>query len=110
MLLANQKQIKEPIAGKLGDEFNKYFIDADWLETQKEYVPQLAYPLVYSNYNEYKIIATIGTVGWKKPSDTDMNSTNCLLNSYANSEHSRVYGYNPYSTEIASLVREGFMS
>jgi hypothetical protein len=39
-----------------------------------------------------------------------MNSTNCLLNSYANSIHIRDYGYNPYSLEIANLVREGFLS
>ena len=39
-----------------------------------------------------------------------MNSTNCLLNSYANFIHIRDYGYNPYSLEIASLVREGFLS
>lgn len=110
MMLANQKQIKQPFVDKLGEEFNKYFLDANWLEGQKEYIPSLAYPLVHSNYSEEKIIETIGTIGWKKPSDTDMNSTNCLLNSYANSEHSRVYGYNPYTLEIAGLVREGFMS
>jgi hypothetical protein len=110
MILANQKQIKAPITGKLGDEFNKYFIDDKWLEAEKDNIPQLAYPLVYSDYNEEKIIATIGRIGWKKPSDTDMNSTNCLLNSYANSEHARSYGYNPYSLEIANLVREGFLS
>jgi predicted PP-loop superfamily ATPase len=110
MILANQKQIKEPFTRNLGNEFNKYFIDANWLETQKENIPSLAYPLVHSNYDEDKIIDTIGTIGWRKPSDTDMNSTNCLLNSYANSEHTRIYGYNPYSLEIASLVRDGFMS
>lgn len=110
MLLANQKQLKDPISEKFGHEFDKYFIDPKWLESEKEFVPKLAYPLVYSNYDEDKIIDTIGSIGWKKPLDTDMNSTNCLLNSYANSEHLKMYGYNPYSLEIANLVREGFMS
>jgi tRNA(Ile)-lysidine synthase TilS/MesJ len=110
MILANQKQIKNPICKRFGDEYDKYFISDEWLENQKGYVPQLAYPLVYSNYNEDKIIHTIESIGWKKPSDTDMNSTNCLLNSYANSEHARTYGYNPYSLEIANLIREGFLS
>lgn len=110
MILANQKQIEEPIINSLGCEFKKYFIDAEWLETQKEYIPCLAYPLVFSNYDENKILDTIGSIGWKKPEDTDMNSTNCLLNSYANFIHTSVYGYNPYSLEIANLVREGFLS
>jgi predicted PP-loop superfamily ATPase len=110
MIMANQKQIQEPILKNLGDEYKKYFIDPEWIETQKEYVPYLAYPLVFSNYNEDEILDTIKSIGWKKPQDTDMNSTNCLLNSYANSIHARDYGYNPYSLEIASLVREGFLS
>jgi len=110
MILANQKQIQEPIIKNLGEEFNKYFIDSQWIEAQKEYVPSLAYPLVFSNYNEDEILTTIKSIGWKKPNDTDMNSTNCLLNSYANFIHVRDYGYNPYSLEIGSLVREGFLS
>lgn len=110
MIVANQKQIKEPISRNLGNEFNKYFIDTEWLETQKDYIPSLAYPLVHSNYDEDKIIEIIGTLGWRKPSDTDTNSTNCLLNSYANSQHTKAYGYNPYSLEIANLVRDGLMS
>lgn len=110
MIMANQKQIQEPIVKNLGDEYKKYFIDPEWIEAQKEYVPYLAYPLVFSNYNEDDILDTIKSIGWKKPQDTDMNSTNCLLNSYANSIHARDYGYNPYSLEIASLVRDGFLS
>lgn len=110
MMLANQKQIKKPVTNYLGEEFNKYFIDDNWLEEQKEYIPSLIYPLVHSNYNEDKIIECISTIGWMKPSDTDMNSTNCLLNSYANYEHFKKYGFNPYTLEIAGLVRDGFLT
>ena len=110
MLLANQKQILEPIVKDLGDEYKKYFIDPEWMEARKEYVPSLAYPLVFSNYNENELLDTIKNIGWKKPKDTDMNSTNCLLNSYANYIHERDYGYNPYSLEISNLVREGFLT
>lgn len=110
MLLANQKQIQAPIIKALGDEYKKYFIDPEWLEDEKEYVPYLVYPLVFSNYNEDEIFDTIKSIGWRKPGDTDMNSTNCLLNSYANYIHIRDYGFNPYTLEIAGLVREGFLS
>lgn len=110
MLLANQNQIQRPIVTHLGDEYKRYFIDPGWLEEHQEDVPYLAYPLALSQYDEEEILATISSVGWKKPQDTDMNSTNCLLNSYANAIHSREYGFNPYSLEIAGLVREGFIS
>lgn len=110
MLLANQKQIQAPILKHLGEEYNKYFIDPEWIEARKEYVPYLAYPLIFSKYNEEEIMETIKSLGWKKPLDTDMNSTNCLLNSYANFVHVRDYGYNPYSLEIAGLVRDGFLT
>lgn len=46
MILANQKQIQEPIVKNLGEEYKKYFMDSEWIEAQKEYVPSLAYPLV----------------------------------------------------------------
>jgi predicted PP-loop superfamily ATPase len=110
MMLANQRQIQDPFINDLGDEYKKYFLAPEWVEAQKEYVPCLAYPLVFSQYNEDEILETIKSIGWKKPQDTDMNSTNCLLNSYANAIHTRDYGYNPYSLEIANLVREGFLS
>lgn len=110
MILANQKQIKEPIIKRFGKEFEKYFMDAQWLENHKDNIPCLAYPLVFSNYDEKEIVKTIESIGWKKPKDTDMNSTNCLLNSYANFIHSSKYGYNPYCLEIANLVRAGLLS
>lgn len=110
MILANQKQIREPIIKRFGNEFEKYFMDAKWLEAHKENVPYLVYPLVFSNYDEKNIIKTIENIGWKKPEDTDTNSTNCLLNSYANFLHSSEYGYSPYCLEIANLVRKGFLS
>lgn len=110
MLLANQKQILTPIIKHLGNDYNKYFIDEEWMEAEKEFVPVLAYPLVFSNYNEAEILDTINNIGWKRPKDTDMNSTNCLLNSYANYIHERDYGYNPYCLEISNLVREGFLT
>lgn len=110
MLLANQKQIQTSILKYLGDEYKKYFIDPKWIEALKDYVPYLAYPLAFGNYNEEEILDTIKDIGWRKPQDTDMNSTNCILNSYANSIHIRDYGYNPYSLEIAGLVRDGFLT
>ena len=110
MILANQKQIEQPIINRFGPEYSRYFLDNSWLEENRDSIPSYVYPLVFNQYNEETIFDTIRETGWMKPKDTDMNSTNCLLNSYANMLHSDVYGYNPYSLEIAKLVRGGFMS
>ena len=109
MILANQRQLLDPIIKNLGEDYRQYFIDPDWLQTQLEYIPSLTYPLVYDTYSEDKIYETIYSIGWKRPQDTDVNSTNCLLNSYANYMHTKQYGFNPYIMEIAGLVREGYL-
>ena len=49
-------------------------------------------------------------LNWEKPLDTDPNSTNCLLNAYANTVHEKKFGFNQYVFEVAKLVREGVMT
>jgi len=44
------------------------------------------------------------------PEDTDPNSTNCLMNAFANQIHQEQNGFHPYSFEIAGLVRMGVFS
>lgn len=110
MVLANQRQVQAPIVANLGQDYDRFFIDPEWLEDEREYVPALVYPLVFSPYDENQILKQIESIGWRKPQDTDTNSTNCLLNSYANYLHCRDYGYNPYSMEVAGLIREGFLN
>ncbi len=67
-------------------------------------------PLAFSAYDEDAMLTAIRELGWVKPQDTDANSTNCLLNAYANQVHFDRYGFNPYAFEIAGLVREGCLS
>jgi len=47
--------------------------------------------------------------GWQAPMDTDTNSTNCLLNAFANQCHIERHGFHPYVWEIANMVRQGVM-
>jgi hypothetical protein len=47
--------------------------------------------------------------GWQAPSDTDTNSSNCLLNAFANQCHLRRHGFHPYVWEIANMVRQKVM-
>ena len=109
MLLATQRQLLTPLVRHLGDDYRRYFFEPDWLAARSADIPALVYPLVFSRYSEEEIFASISRLGWKKPGDTDSNSTNCLLNSLANDLHMRCYGFNPYSFEIAGLVREGYL-
>jgi hypothetical protein len=68
------------------------------------------HPLAFHGYDEQMIVDEIGLLGWQAPKDTDSNSTNCLLNGFANQVHLEKYGFHPYAHEIAGLVREGFMT
>jgi hypothetical protein len=67
-------------------------------------------PLAFFEYDEKKIIEEIMKFGWEPPRDTDGNSTNCLLNSFAVGAHFKKYGFHPYGMEISGLVREGHMT
>jgi tRNA(Ile)-lysidine synthase TilS/MesJ len=68
------------------------------------------HPLAFLDYSEETILKEIKTLGWKAPKDTDANSTNCLLNAFANQIHQEHYGFHPYAFEISGLVREGYMT
>lgn len=67
-------------------------------------------PLTLVPYDEEKVRSELRPLGWKDPADTDSNSTNCLLNTFANYAHQEQYGYHPYALEIANLVRSGHMT
>ena len=62
------------------------------------------------DYDEETAVQRIKALAWERPQDTDPNSTNCLLNSYANTIHLKQMGYHPYAMELAGLVRKGYMS
>jgi hypothetical protein len=66
-------------------------------------------PLVFLDWHEDEAVEVIQTHGWKRPDDTDPNSTNCLLNTFANQVHVQQMGYHAYAMELAGLVREGYM-
>jgi hypothetical protein len=66
-------------------------------------------PLAFLDYDEETALHRISAVARERPQDTDPNSTNCLLNSFANLVHVEQLGYHPYATELASLVRGEYM-
>lgn len=108
MLKGMQNAIKEPLFRIAGEKINPYFLEENHFE-QKEDFPYNISPLAFLEYDEKKIFKKIEKLGWNMPVDTDSNSTNCLLNSFANLVHKQRFGFHPYAFELAKLVREGYL-
>lgn len=109
MVKMMQDVIYKPLYSIAGDEINPYFLEEKHFELDYEF-PYNISPLAFFDYNESNILRKIKDMGWELPQDTDKNSTNCLLNSFANFVHIKEFGYHPYVLEIANLVRIGVMS
>lgn len=90
-----------------GDSLTAFFLQDFHFESK--HVPYFIHPLAFLYYNEADILDTIRDIGWVNPKDTDANSTNCLLNSFANQIHIQRFGFHPYAFEIAGMVRDGYM-
>lgn len=102
--------IRNTITEGLGSGYARYFVDEEYMKANEDRMPYLYYPFVSNSYDEDKIIEEIKAVGWQTPENTDGNSSNCLLNSYANQGHMERFGFHPYAFEISSMVRKGCMS
>lgn len=109
LIRMTQKVIFDPLYKIVGDAIRPYFLEEKHFKADVEF-PYNVHPLAFLEYNEEKIIKKLKELGWEKPDDTDPNSTNCLLNGFANQVHEERYGYNPYAFEIAKMVREGVMT
>jgi predicted PP-loop superfamily ATPase len=103
-----QKAVFDPLHELVGDDIRPYFLEEEHFK-QEDRFPYNISPLAFLEYDEEKIYEKIFEMGWKVPQDIDANTTNCLLNSFANIVHKDRYGYHPYVFEMAKLVREGFL-
>ncbi|HBU69112.1 MAG TPA: hypothetical protein DEE98_01880 [Elusimicrobia bacterium] len=100
-----RKQLEEAS----GSDLSRYFIE-DSVFDSPEAFPYTVSPFAFTDYNEKSIISKIKKLGWREPGEMDANSTNCLLNSFANKVHLDRHGFHPYAFEIAGMVRLGIMS
>lgn len=103
-----QKSLYGPLHELVGDAVNPYFLEKEHFSS-KYHFPYNISPLVFLDYDEKKIVEKVRKLGWRRPKGIDANTTNCLLNSYANIIHKKQYGYHPYAFEMAKLVREGYL-
>ncbi|MCL2322387.1 MAG: hypothetical protein FWC47_09810 [Oscillospiraceae bacterium] len=110
MVKANFKHIRDTVINNLGDEYSPLYLTDDFIDKHKDSFPSLFYPFPSLSYDENTIFDTISKFGWEKPGNTDSNSTNCLMNSYAIKNHINKFGFHPYALELSQLVREGVIT
>lgn len=106
---STQETYRKAMEEIAGTEINRFFLT----ETQFKNTDSFPYnvsPLAFMDYDEQKIIKKIEKLGWINPEGLDSNSTNCLLNTFANQVHIEKHGFHPYVFEIAGMVRTGVMS
>lgn len=109
MLQAMIEAAMAPLEEAAGDQLAVYFPEEHHLNNTHDF-PYNVSPLAFLDYDEETAVRSIEALAWERPRDTDPNSTNCLLNSFANMIHLRQMRYHPYVMELAGLVREGCMS
>jgi tRNA(Ile)-lysidine synthase TilS/MesJ len=109
MLRKMQGAIYQPLHRYLGEAIRPYFLEERHFEKADQF-PYSVNPLAFLRYDEKEIYECIQQIGWLPPGDTDANSTNCLLNAFANQVHQEKYGFHPYALEMAGLVRMGMLS
>jgi len=106
----NQKSIQKAFPSEIALGLSRYLIPESYYETCKDRFPVNIHPLAFFDYEEERIKEELRVLGWKAPEDTDSNSTNCLLNAFANDIHIKRHNFHPYVLEIANMVRQGVMS
>ena len=88
-----------------------YFIPDAYYDVYKDRFPTNVHPLGFlSIMTKRRSRQSFESIGWKAPTNTDTNSTNCLLNAFANQVHLERLKFHPYVWEIANMVRQGVMS
>ena len=109
LIRATQRVIYEPLHKTIGDKINPYFLEERHFKLSDKF-PYNIHPLAFLDYDEETIYKRIKELGWNPPKDTDPNSTNCLMNAFANQIHQDQFGFHPYAFEMAGLVRMGVLS
>lgn len=108
MIQTMQKSTFDALHTVAGDAIRPYFLE-DKHFTGDYHFPTNISPLAFLDYDEERILEKVKSLGWKRPEHIDANTTNCLLNSFANVVHKQKHGFHPYAFEMAKLVREGYM-
>ncbi len=110
LIRQNQKALSVSLPSDLLSQVASYLLPPTYYDSYADRFPTNIHPLAFFDYDEEKIKTELEGIGWKAPANTDTNSTNCLLNAYANQVHLDRLRFHPYVWEIANMVRQGVMS
>ena len=91
------------------NKVKQYYVPEEYFETYEKRFPHNIHPLAFFDYDEDNIEDELKTIGWHGPKDTDTNSSNCLINAFANYCHIKRHSFHPYVWEIANMVRQGIV-
>lgn len=67
-------------------------------------------PMLGLAIREDEIMAALAPLGWKRPHETGVTSTNCRMNDLGVYLHQRRHGFHAYALETAEQVRHGLLS
>jgi hypothetical protein len=109
LIRQNQMVLKKAFPQEMGKRMEQYFIPDRYFDGYAGRFPHNVHPLAFFDYDENQIVLELNVLGWELPKDTDTNSSNCLLNAFANQVHIQRHRFHPYVLEIASMVRQGVM-
>ena len=109
LISQNQTVLLNALAVQENLHLDRYFLPEFYYERFRNNFPYNIHPLAFFKYDEREIISTLDELGWKNPTDTDTNSSNCLINAFANHCHLERHGFHPYVWEMANMVRQGVM-
>jgi tRNA(Ile)-lysidine synthase TilS/MesJ len=108
MVKLMQKSVYDPLYEIVGKDIEPYFLADEHFNSSSSF-PYFVHPLAFLEYDEEQMLQNNSRLGWVLPGDIGSNSTNCLLNSFANMVHKQRLGFHPYAFELANLVREGYL-
>lgn len=105
----NQAAWNKAFPEEISNGLRRHFIPEKYYTLYEGRFPYNIHPLAFFDYEEERIKRELESAGWQAPTDTDTNSTNCLLNAFANQCHIQRHRFHPYVFEIANMVRKGVM-
>jgi hypothetical protein len=110
LIRQTQKALVSGLPPHLASPMASYLLPSAYYDSYKNSFPYNIHPLAFFDYDEEAIKADLELIGWKAPTNTDTNSTNCMLNAFANQCHLERHRFHPYVWEIANMVRQGVIS
>ena len=110
MNLQAQNVLLKSFPQEIQKKIKRYYVPEAYFNIYAKRFPQNIHPLAFFDYDEEKIKEELHQIGWEDPKDTDTNSSNCLINAFANHCHIDRHGFHPYVWEIANMVRQGVMN